>query len=346
MQFSLAKFSRITISFILVVIVVIAVYFFWSGKNSDQDKLTLYGNIDQREVELAFLIQERIVRLHVEEGDHVKAGQLMAEVDQKRFELAVAQQEAELEVMRQQLAELEHGSRPEEIRRSRAELDVAEATAHDAELSYQRVKSLVEKKLTSKQDADDARAALDAARANVKAARESLNLVEQGPRQENIAAAQARVIAAEAALAYKQKDLVNTRLYAPENGVVQARILEPGDIAGPQKPVFTLAITDPLWVRAYVSEPNLGKLDAGMQAEVFTDSFPDKVYQGHIGYISTTAEFTPKSVQTTDLRSSLVYQVRILVKDPASELRLGMPVTVVIPLAPVAMVSGEGVDAR
>jgi len=114
--------------------------------------------------------------------------------------------------------------------------------------------------------------------------------------------------------------------------VIQERILEPGDMAFPSSPVLTLALDDPLWVRAYVSEPDLGRIRSGMRANIKTDSFPGKVYKGWIGFISPTAEFTPKQVETTELRSKLVYLVRVYVHNPEGELRLGMPATVIIPL--------------
>ena len=103
-------------------------------------------------------------------------------------------------------------------------------------------------------------------------------------------------------------------------------------MASPERPVYTLALTNPIWIRAYIDEPDLGKIFPGMIAMVTTDSYPDKAYQGWIGYISPAAEFTPKSVQTQEIRTSLVYQVRVFVCNPANQLRLGMPVTVAIDL--------------
>jgi HlyD family secretion protein len=126
--------------------------------------------------------------------------------------------------------------------------------------------------------------------------------------------------------------LKDTELYAPTDGIIRNRILELGDMATPQTPVFTLALTNPVWVRAYAPETALGKLAPGMSADVSTDSYPDKTYRGWIGFISPTAEFTPKNVETPELRTRLVYQVRIYVCNPQDELRLGMPATVSIPL--------------
>ena len=153
-----------------------------------------------------------------------------------------------------------------------------------------------------------------------------------GPRAEDVAAAVATLKANEAALALARKQLADATLYAPADGVIQDRILEPGDMASPQLPVFTLALTDPVWVRAYVQGPDLGKIHHGMNAEVTTDSYPGKRYRAWIGFISPTAEFTPKSVETTEVRTKLVYQVRVFVRNPQDELRLGMPATVTIPL--------------
>ena len=104
-------------------------------------------------------------------------------------------------------------------------------------------------------------------------------------------------------------------------------------MASPQKPVFTLAILDPKWVRAYVSEPDLCKVHPGMTASVTVDSFPGRRFDGWIGFISSVAEFTPKPVQIEELRTQLVYEVRAFVNDPSDDLRLGMPATVELPLS-------------
>ena len=127
-------------------------------------------------------------------------------------------------------------------------------------------------------------------------------------------------------------DREDAYLHAPSDGIIQDRILEVGDMASPQKVVYTMALVDPVWVRAYVSEPDLGKISEGMKAKVTSDSFPDKEYDGWVGFISPTAEFTPKSVETEELRTKLVYQVRVFVKNPNNELRLGMPTTVTLDL--------------
>lgn len=322
---------------ILIPIVVIALgaaaaWYFGSRSKANVDALTLYGNVDIRQVQLSFNASERIAQLLVKEGDAVKKGQLLATLDTVRLASNVDMQQAQLAAQQQIVARLEAGSRPEEILKAQADADAARIDADNAESSYQRVKTLVEQNFVAKQQLDDARAKADAAKAKFHSLQEVLKLVQIGPRKEDIAAAKATLNASHAAVEVARKALADASLYAPDDGIIQGRILEPGDMASPQRPVYTLALTDPIWVRAYIQGTALGKLKPGMSAEVSTDSFPGKHYQAWLGYISPTAEFTPKSVETTEVRSSLVYQVRIFVCNPQNELRLGMPATVSISL--------------
>jgi HlyD family secretion protein len=307
-----------------------AAWYFSNHRAASADALTLYGNVDIRQVQLAFNGSERIAQMHASEGEPVKQGQLLATLDTVRLARNVDLQEAQLASQQQVVARLEAGSRPQEIRKAQADVEAARITADNAERTYQRLKALVEQHFVAKQQADDGRAAADAAQAKYHALQETLKLVQIGPREEDIAAAKAMLKANQAALDVARKALADASLYAPDNGIIQERILEPGDMASPQRPVYTLALNDPIWVRAFVQGTDLGKLKPGMGAEVSTDSYPGKRYRAWVGYISPTAEFTPKSVETTEVRSSLVYQVRIFVCNPQDELRLGMPATVTI----------------
>lgn len=297
-----------------------------------QDRLVLYGNVDIRQIQLAFNGSERIATLLVQEGDHVNGGQLLAMLDVQRLAATVASKEAQAAAQREVVARLQSGSRPEEIRKAKADVAAGEAEARNAQLTFQRVTNLAAQQVLPPQQLDDATAALDAAAAKLNAARQTYELTVLGPRKEDIAAGQATLRAYEADLALARHQLADAKLYAPTNGVIQDRILEPGDMASPTKPVFTLALDDPLWVRAYVAEADLGKIRPGMKGEVATDSFPGKRYDAWIGFISPTAEFTPKTVETTEVRTKLVYQVRAFVRNPKGELRLGMPAVVTIPL--------------
>ncbi|MCG6863207.1 MAG: efflux RND transporter periplasmic adaptor subunit [Chromatiaceae bacterium] len=295
--------------------------------------LTLFGNVDIREVDLAFGTSEHIGELLVQEGDPVRPGQVLGRLHSEKLAAEVAAAQAAVDAQVQALGRLEAGNRPEEIRRARAQADALEAKARNAQITYERQRKLGLQRLAATEDVDQARAAADAAEAEAQAAEESYSLAVAGARAEDIAQAKAELSAQRANLTLAKERLADATLTSPAAGIVRERILEPGDMASPQTPALTLALTEPLWVRAYVSEPDLGRIVPGMKAEVRTDSYPDKVYPGWVGFISPTAEFTPKTVETRDLRTRLVYQVRVFVCNPENELRLGMPATVTIPLA-------------
>lgn len=328
----------------LLIVAAAAGVWYWRSGNSEanEGQLVLFGNVDIRQVQLAFNDSERITSVQVQEGDCVEAGQLLATLDDRRFSAAVADRQARVEAQRQVVARLEAGNRPEEIRKAKADMESAQADLQNAQSTFDRVSRLVTQSVDTQQRADDARAALDVAKARMAAAKETYNLMVLGPRKEDIAAAKATLRADEAALVLAQRELADANLYAPTNGIIQNRLLEPGDMASPQRPVFTLALVDPVWVRAYVAETDLGRIQPGMKAEVTTDTFPGKRYEGWIGYISPTAEFTPKTVETTEVRTRLVYQVRVFVRNPQNELRLGMPAEVDIPLGQSRAATASG----
>ena len=294
----------------------------------DSEGLTLYGNIDLRVANVAFETNGRIETMLVSEGARVEPGQLLAILDNRQPALNRDMARAQVEAQRAQLAKLIAGARSEEIEKLRADLQAAETEAKNAARRAERSRDLAQRKLTSPQEYDDARTAADSAKAHAGAARAALDLALAGSRAEDISAARAQLVALESDLALAEVKLGYTKLYSPATGVVQNRILEPGDMAAPDRPVYTLALTEPLWARVYLAEPDLGRVRQGQPAQVYSDSFPGKAYLGWIGYISPSAEFTPKTVQTTELREDLVYQARVFVCDPKDELRLGMPVTV------------------
>jgi len=318
--------------------------YWWYGRDYTpvDTALTLYGNVDIREVDLAFGTTEHIAELSVQEGDRVKLGDALGRLETEKLEAEVAAAQAAVDAHAQALAKLEAGNRPEEIRRARAQADALMAKSRTAQITYKRQRKLGEQKLAAPEDLDQARAAADAAEAEARAAEETYSLAVAGPRAEDIAQARAELAAQRANLALAKARLADATLTSPAAGIVRERILEPGDMASPQIPALTLALTDPMWVRAYVSEPDLGRIVPGMRAEVRTDSYPDKVYAGWVGFISPTAEFTPKNVETPDLRTRLVYQVRVFVCNPTGELRLGMPATVSIPLDQPAAGAPQG----
>lgn len=296
------------------------------------DTLEIYGNIDIRQVELAFDDAGRIQTLVVEEGEPVRPGQLVATLDPIRFQDAVMKARGQVSRERQVLARLLAGSRPEDIIAARARVAGADSDWHNAKLTYHRLAVLLSSHYVSHQAVDNARRSMQAAAAALSADQQALILAVKGPRKEDIAAARAALQAEQGVLALALRELADTKLYAPAAGIVENRILEPGDMATPQTPVFTIALDNPVWARAYIPETELARIEPGMRAYLENQDFPDRRFHGWVGYISPTAEFTPKTVETTALRSQLVYQVRVYACNPTGALRLGMPVTVVIPL--------------
>jgi HlyD family secretion protein len=312
----------------------------WYGWNSwqqsrqpaNENELTLYGNVDIREAQLAFNGSEHIGKMLVEEGDHVKAGQLLASLHTDLLTASVEQIDAQINAQKQEVAKLKSGSRPEEIKRALAQLKAAQAKARSAQDTYRRSAQLLKKKLISPEATENTHSIAMAAADEVEASRQTLNLLKKGPRQEDIAAAEAQLLALKANLKLARQHLKDANLYAPADGIIRNRILQPGEMAFPQTPVLSLALTNPVWVRTYVPETSLGKVSLGAKAVIHTDSYPDKQYNGWVGFISPTAEFTPKNVQTPELRTRLVYSMRVFACNPQDELRLGMPATVTIEL--------------
>ena len=325
--------TRLRIVLIIAGVAALALLTWWwlDSHRRTRSELTLYGNVDLRQVELPFNGSERVAEVMVQEGDHVTRGQLLALLDTSRLAPQVAKAQADLAAQQQAVDRLHNGNRPEEVAQARANLDAAAADAQNTRAQYARLSTLSESssgRAVSRQDMDAAKAALDTAEARLAVNQKALALELAGPRKEDVAQGEAQLRADQAQLALLQQQLMDADLLAPLDAVVRSRIVEPGEISSPQKSAFTLAIVDPKWVRAYVAEPDLGSVHEGMRAAVTVDAFQGRSFPAWVGFISPVAEFTPKSVETTELRSSLVYEIRVFVHDPGDELRLGMPATV------------------
>ncbi|MEQ9812643.1 MAG: secretion protein HlyD [Azospirillaceae bacterium] len=306
----------------------------WGLIAVEPDRFALYGNIDIRQVELAFPIGGRITEMTVEEGESVQAGDALARLDQQPIHDEMRVAEAELAARQARLALLEAGARPEEIASAQAQVAEREAALANARETLSRQRRLAANGTTSPAALDDAEARVMQLEAQLAMAAEALNQLLAGPRAEEIAGARAEVAAAEARVASIGTRLEDAVLTAPDSGIILTRLREPGAIVGAGITVYALSLRQPVWVRAYVPEPDLGRIAPGMAAQVWSDSRPDNPYEGHVGFISPTAEFTPRSVETPELRSDLVYRFRVVVEDDTGGLRQGMPVTVTFPERP------------
>lgn len=313
------------------------------NKNSDREHiLTLYGNVDIRQVSLAFEGDGRITSLNVQEGDKVEQGQVLAQLNNDALKIKAKQAEALLRVQKQAMLKQEKGARFEEIAQLKAQLVSAQAQLEKANKDIQRlqlVNNSTSGQAISKQDFDYYESIQAIAMATVKEREANLALLEKGAREEDRAATKAQYEASQANLNMIEYQLSQTVLYAPVNAVVRARLQEVGDMTTAQKAVYTLALTDPKWVRVYANEQQLGLIKIGSEAQIIRDSQPNQPISGKIGYISSVAEFTPKTVQTEDIRTTLVYEVRVYVDDPNDQLKMGQPVTVKI--APSSLTTHE-----
>ena len=303
--------------------------------------LTLYGNVDIREVDLGFRVAGRLQAMHFEEGDAVAAGQLLAELDAQPLQEALAVAEAGVLQAQAQLDRLNSGSRPQEVQQARARVAEAEAALENAELEFARQQGLFDDGLNSRHALDAALARRDQSAARLRASQEALGLAVEGFRQEDIAAARAALGAALARRDQAKTQVQDAQLLAPSPGVILTRALEPGAILKVGSPVYTLSLTETLYVRAYVSEASLGRVVPGTAVRIRTDS-TERAFSGQVGFVSPRAEFTPKTVETPELRTDLVYRLRIVVADPDPSLRQGMPVTVEVPTPAGTLNTGMG----
>lgn len=308
----------------------VAVYFGVIRSGKTEGSIRVSGNIEITTVELSFKVPGRVRERPVDEGETVKAGQTVARLDPEDLRHEVAIRRAEVEAARSALSELETGYRKEEIAQAEAALRRVDAEAERIRVDFNRQQRLYRKEVISGQDYDASKAAHKAAQASVREARERLKLLRSGPRRETIDQARARLREAEAMLDLAATRLGHAELVSPVSGLVLSKNIEPGEQVAAGTPVITVGLLDDTWVRAYISETDLGRVKVGQGATVTTDSFPGKKYRGTVSFISQEAEFTPRNVQTEKERVKLVYRIKVVVPNLERELKPGMPADVEI----------------
>lgn len=304
----------------------------WQYRNNvglqAQQADTLYGNVDIREVSIAFRVGGRVSEISVDEGAEIKVGAVLARLDSEPLQNNVHQAEAQLAGVQARNAMLHSGYRKEDVQQARAKLQAAQVAALEAKRQWQRQQALMPEAATTRRALDESQSRHEQAQANVLALQEQLRLLRKGFRAEEIAESDAQLQQAQANLAGAKLALADSVLTAPSSGIILTRAIEVGSMVQAGSSAFTLSLTEPVWVRAYVAEPQLGRFNSGTQVTLSTDSRPQQPYHGIVGFVAPTAEFTPKNVETADLRTALVYRLRIVVNDPDRQLRQGMPVTV------------------
>jgi HlyD family secretion protein len=318
---------RIPVLILLVALVAAAIYFYprFTKKSEPSNELTLSGNIEAHESLVGFKVQGRIIDLPVEEGQSVESGSILARLDDADYKQKVLIDEANVHARESNLALALAGTREQEVKALQETMLEAQADLQQKKLDNERAQRLYAKDAISAQDRDRAETALKRSQANFSATQQRYNQAVEGTRKEDIAIARSNVNQARANLGLSRVNLDYTILRAPSTGVITVREAELGEVVSPGTPTVTLADLDHVWLRAYVAETDLGRIRWGQDATITTDTYPNKQYHGRISFISSTAEFTPKSVQTYKERITLVYRVKIDIDNPNHELKPGMP---------------------
>lgn len=299
-------------------------------REKDPNRIRLYGNVEIRQVLLGFRVSGRVEAVYREEGERVASGDLLGILDPVPYRIKRSEAQGAMLQAKATLEKLHRGFRTEEVQEAAAQRDRVRASLDLAEKDYSRISNLFAKKAIARSDLDRASSQRNALRAELAAAENALALMREGYRKEDIEAAEAAYEAASARFAAAENALSDTELRSPAEGTILTRVTEPGTVVGAGQVVYALALERPVQVRAYIPEPQLGRVRVGMPARIFTDSSPTPI-EGTLTFISPTAEFTPKQVQTEDLRTDLVYRARILVEDDRDgRLKNGMPVTVLM----------------
>jgi len=327
--------KRLPLLIVLAAVVAAAAYFYprWTAKPQASNQLTLSGNIEAHESLVSFKITGRVIDLPVEEGQWVEAGTLLARLDDADYRQRVDIDAANLNVRESNLALTLAGSREQEVKASKAAVLDAQADLQQKKIDDERAQRLFARDAISAQDRDLADTALKRATATLESAQQRFDQTQEGSRKEDIHIAQANVVAARQSLGLSRINLDYTRLAAPNAGVISVRQAELGEVVAPGTPIVTLSDLDHVWLRAYLAETDLGRIRWGQDAIITTDTYPGKKYRGHISFISSTAEFTPKSVETYKERVTLVYRIKIDVDNPNHELKPGMPADAAIDLS-------------
>jgi HlyD family secretion protein len=318
---------------ILIVIAALAVlatagWFLYRQFNGDRpDKLVLHGNVDIRQVNLGFRVSGRLSAMKYEEGDLVRAGDLVALLDDGPYQDQVHLAEAQVAQAQANYTKMLNGFRPEEIEQARAQLAQAKANFENALKTFDREDKLLQTHVISQSDYDAATSSRDSLQAMVQSAQANLNLELAGNRKEDIDNAKAQLENAQANLDNARRNLSDCQLQASVDGVIITRAIEPGTIVATSTVVYSICESSPVWIRTYVGERDLGRIYPGMKALVYNDSQPNHPYTAQVGFISPVAEFTPKNVETRELRTDLVYRLRVILEKPDRYVRQGMPTT-------------------
>jgi HlyD family secretion protein len=282
------------------------------------------GHIEATEIRLATKIAGRLLEAPFQEGDQVRAGDVVARIETVDLEHRLAQARAEVDAADAQLRLLLSGTRAEDLRQAEEQLAQARAELDAATRDRQRLEGLADRGSASIKARDDARTRVEVAERAVAAGRSLLDKLVAGPRREEIETARARRAAAAAGVAGWEQQIRDGVVAAPRDGVITTRVAEPGEILAPGTPVAVMTVLDEPWLVVWVDEPHLASVHLGDSVEVRVDG-DARSFEGRATFIASTAEFTPKNVQTPEERAKLVFRVKIALANPDGIFKPGMP---------------------
>ena len=302
---------------------------YFTGCFQEKKETKFYGNVDVRTVSLAFRVSGRLETLNFDEGEKLKKGDVIATIENSIFKENLNQINAQINLQEIQIQKLEKGYRTEEIEKSKAKLSEVKANLDRVNKDFQRAQTLLKSNSISEQSYDNTKSQALDLQAQYDYAKSSLELLQNGYEKEDILSAKATLESLKAQRNILQINYNDTVLYSPVDGTIITKVYEAGSIVNSSQTIVEIAKSDEFWVRSYLSEKYLGLVKAGMKAVITTDG--NKTYEGVVSFISPLAEFTPKTVQTEDLRTDLVYRFRIIVNNVDDNLKQGMPVTITFP---------------
>lgn len=299
-------------------------------KEAESDRIQVTGTIESRTARISPRVSGRVLKVLVEEGQTVKPGQPLVELDHEYLDLQLRQAEAAAAASRAQLQLLRKGARSEDIDQAEQQLKQAEISLEQTRKDTARFRSLYASGSITQKQKEDAETRLALAEAQHQQAQASLKKLKSLVRPEEIEAAEARLRQAEAAVDLLKKNIEDSTVVCPVSGVVTEKAVEPGELVNPGATLVTISCLDPLYLWVYVTAAELGRVKLGGRAEVTIDSFPGKTFEGKIVYISPEAEFTPKNIQTREDRVKLVFAVKIELPNPEGQLKPGLPAEAII----------------
>lgn len=299
-------------------------------KAAENNLILVTGTIESRTARISPRVSGRVLRVLVEEGQRVKPGQPLVELDHEYLDLQLKQAEAAVAVARAQLELLRSGARNEDIIQTEQQLKQAEINLEQARNDANRFRRLYEQGSITQKQEEEAENRLALAEAQCNQVREALKKIKSLVRPEEIEAAEARLRQAEAAAELLKKNIEDSIVICPVEGVVTEKVVEPGELVNPGATLVTISCLDPVYLWVYITAEELGRVRLGQRAEVMIDSFPNKSFEGKIVYLSPEAEFTPKNIQTREDRVKLVFAVKIELPNPEGQLKPGLPAEAII----------------